>query len=336
MAESSFDKFTRLSGLLREGDLKPLYLILGPEQFLTTLFIKQVKDAFKKGYGDSGEISILHGEDVKRDELESYLSGGGLFSSASLVILHNISGLDANARKYLEQVAASNHQDLVLVLTHGESYRAPQWITKLGKLGQIIPADTPWDNEIPRIVRRFAEIRKKKIQPQAIELLMQMTGNNLALIEQEIEKLDLFLAETTDSITVDAVQESIAAVPHATLLNLFDAVNQRNSGSAIHALSDIISKDDSIPYLVISLYNHFNKILGYKDFSGFPDASTARAITGSNSPRYQRSLYSAANHYSRKELEAAMIELAEIDYQVRQQSVPAITYFSIWVANHLN
>ena len=336
MAETSFDKFTRFVGQLRTGALQPSYMILGPEAFLTALFIKNVRTVFKEKFGKTAEISMLYGDDLKREELQDYLSGGGLFSSATLIVIQNISGLDAGGRKLLEMVLARENEGLFIVLTHHESYRPPQWITKLGSYCQAIPAETLWENEIPRLVHRFAEIRKKKIQPQGVDLLMQLTGNNLALIEQEIEKLDLYLAEDEPVITVEAIQNSTAAVSHATLLNLFDAVNERNSAAAINAISEITSRDESVPYLVISLYNHITKLLGFRDHNVFPDSATARAITGSNSNTYQRKLFSAARRYEAGTLEAAVMELGEIDYQFRQKSIPTMTYFTAWVSNHLN
>lgn len=336
MAESSFDKFTRITGQVREGVLQPVYLVLGPETFLSSLFIKLMRTAFQKKFGDQGEITLLFGDDVrKREDLEGYLSGGGLFSSTSLIIIQNVGSLDPNSRKLLQQVVDQKKPDMILLLTHSESYRPPQWIAKLGASGQLVPADTPYENEIPRLVHRFAEIRGKKIQPRAVELLMQLTGNNLALIAHEMEKLSLFLGEDVEVITVDVVQDSIAAVPHATFLNLYDAVNQRNATKAVEAFHDIFSRDDSIPFITISLYNHMNKILGFTDHNTFPDNATARAISGSKSPRFQRGIFNATKQYNRTELEDALCELAEIDYQCRQQNIPPMTYFSTWVANHL-
>jgi len=335
MAETSFDKFTKLSGYLREGVLKPVYLLLGPDLFLTTLFLSQLKAEFKKKFGATGEISLLYGDDLKRDDLDGYVSGGGLFSSATLVIIQNINGLEPSARKLLEKVVERENQGLIIALTHPESYRVPQWIGKIGQHAQLVPVDQPFENEIPRIIHRFAELRKRKIHPQAVELLMQLTGNNLAMIEHEIEKLDLYLDESDATITADTVQNSIAAVPHATILSLFDAVNQRNGAMAIEAFSDICSKDDSIPYLVISLYNHLNKILGFKDYSTIPDTAVSRSISGSGAPKYHRILFAASQKYDAGELESALSELAEIDYRFRQQNIPAMTYFSTWVANHL-
>lgn len=336
MSETSFDKFTRLVGQLKAGDLQSSYLILGPEIFSTSLFISNVRKVFREKFGPSAEISLLYGDDLKREELQNYLSGGGLFSATTLVIIQNISGLDTGSRKLLEMVLTREHQDLFLVLTHDENFRLPQWITKLGSHCQVIPADHLFENEIPRIIHRFAEIRKKKIQPQAIELLVQLMGNNLTLIEREIEKLDIYLSEDESVITVEAVQNSIAAVSHATLQNLYEAVNQKNGPAAIEAIAEITSRDESIPYLVISLFNHLNKILGFRDFNVFPDNATARAISGSTSNRTQRNLFSAAKLYDSDELEAAVIELAEIDYQFRQKSTPTMAYFTSWVGNHLN
>lgn len=336
MAESSFDKFTRFIGQLRTGVVQPSYLILGPEEFLTNLFIKTVRTVFREKFGKTAEISMLYGDDLKREELQDYLAGGGLFSTASLVVIQNIAGLDVGSRKLLELVLARENEGLFIVLTHNEDYRLPQWITKLGSHGQTIPAVSLWENEIPRLVHRFAEIRKKKIQPQGVELLMQLTGNNLALIEQEMDKLDLYLPEDEHLITVEAIQKSAAAVSHATILNLSESVNERNGAAAIGAIAEMTARDDSVPYLVINLYNHINKILGFRDHKTFPDSATARAITGSGAPNYQHKLFSASRRYDAGTLEAAVIELAEIDYQFRQKSIPTMAYFTGWVANHFN
>jgi len=336
MAGTYFDKYTRAIGLVREGQLHPAYFLLGPEVFLTERFIGQVKSTFTEKFGDSGEITRLYGEDIKQAELEGFLGGGGLFSRANLVILLNVSGLEQNARKLLTRVLKNPHTDLYLVLTHPETYRLPQWLSKMTEQCAVVLTTAPFDNELPRIIQRLAQIQGKKIESAAIDLILQLVGNDLALIEREIEKLTLFLSESKELITVEAVQDSIAAVPNATLSNLFEAINQRDASLAIEALLDITARDESIPYLVISLYNHMNKLLRFADYDRFPDPATARKLAGTASSRTQRGLWGGSRRYSLPELKSAVGELAEIDYQFRQKNYPVMAYFSNWVAGHLN
>ncbi|MCF7796994.1 MAG: DNA polymerase III subunit delta [Lentisphaeria bacterium] len=339
MADSSFDKFTKITAQVRSGALEPAYLVLGSDTFFVSLFIKLVKATYQQKFGGNGDITQLDGNEVKkRDDLEAYLSGGGLFSSASLIILQNVNSLDAGSRKLLQQVVSQGNPDMFFLITHPESSRSkrvPQWVLRFAENGQIVPADTPYENEIPRLVHRFAEIRGKKIQPRAVELLMQLTSNDLALIEHEMEKLSLFLGEDAEMITVDVVQDCIAAVSHATVLNLYDAISERNAAQAIKAFHEIFSRDDSIPYVIISIYTHLNKILGFTDHRTFPDVSTAATIASSGSRFYQQKIFKASRQFSQDELEAALCDLADIDYQFRQASIPSMSYFTTWVANHL-
>jgi DNA polymerase III subunit delta len=152
--------------------------------------------------------------------------------------------------KYLEHPCPTGR----LILTV-KSWDARTRLAKaLPKVGRLIDVTSPKRWELPqRLIQYAAEAHDKRLSRDAVELLIELTGDELMRLYSEIDKLALF-ADNEKLITPKHI-ESLTG--HNRLFNAFaviDAVVADNVSQALERLRGMFAEDKSAEYTVVGAF----------------------------------------------------------------------------------
>lgn len=139
--------------------------------------------------------------------------------------------------KYLD--SPSSASSLILIVaswpTRARLYKM------VNAIGEAIDCSAPDQRKLVPWIRKAAERRGKKIAPDAVELLLEWRGADLAALDGELEKLSLYVGER-DSISADDVSALVTATAGPEAFALANAITRGRTGDALKALGGSLTR----------------------------------------------------------------------------------------------
>lgn len=319
-----------MSELTRSG-IRPLYLFRGRETLLFDKFVAAAKAKFQEDHGSSGELLLRWGTDLKTvDDLQSLLVGGGLFSTARLIIVQNIEHCGQSLKKTFAEVVANIPEGTYLILRYEGDDRRKPWLDRIQKRAHFVNIQPPNEGGMNRVINRLADLRELQISQGAIDQLIRLSGGDLNIIDQEIEKISLYLNGTETSVNEEHVSLISGLTEHARADDFLLAFDHRDRAAAVQALKEIARQgNESIPYLVVTIAYHITVMRLMKD----PRQPGVRLPWVPK--EVERQIAKGAALYSSEELEDALMELAAIDRGTRLGTTEILTSFTEWLSKIL-
>ncbi len=328
-----FEDYSAAIKNLKSQGILPLYVVSGSEILLFQKFVEAVRTHFENTHGQAGEIVQRWGVELRNvDDFRALVGGGGLFSTATLLIVHNIENAGPGLKKSLAALVKDLPENTHVILRYEGDWRKKDWLEKVKKLGRIINVETPFSSELRSIVVRLAAHRELTIQNSAVDHLIQISGGDLSIIDQEIEKISLYLNGAEANISEEHVNRLSGLTEHSRADDFLTAIDHRDRKAAIQALKEISRQgNESLPFLAVAFGNHMTRLRLMKDSSQDAKAYRMPYIR----PQLQRRMAKAAGLYTEEELEAALLELARIDRGTRLGTEDILTSFTRWVSKVL-
>ncbi len=142
----------------------------------------------------------------------------------------------------------------------------------LGKLGKVEVFDkvdagkSGWEEAAAEIVDRSARERGLRMGADALELFALFTGGERRLIENEIEKIDLYLGATRREVNADDVRLLVPLSRAGIVFELGNALAERNLNRALGLLDQLLFQGETaIGILLVALIPTVRNLLVVKD-----------------------------------------------------------------------
>lgn len=219
---------------------KPIYVLVGRDVMLQDAAKEQVVGAVigtsdpqvaVSSFDATAELSTV------LDELRTM----PFLAPRRAVIVRDAEAFVSAHRESLEKYLSSPSGNSSLVLM------VSTWLPKsnLGKLvdkvGQVLDCTTPAPAALPGWLKTAAAKRKKKIAPEAAELLALWAGADLGLLDSEIEKLSLYVGQR-EVITVEDVSKLVTSSAGPAAFALTNAITASNVKAALLELGRVLSQ----------------------------------------------------------------------------------------------
>lgn len=205
--------------------LRQAYLLFGNEPLLKQECGDQIKLAAQQtGFDERHAFTI----DAQLDwnQILDCTQAMSLFSARQIIELEvPESGLNANQAKALQEVIATLHSD-ILLLMHGPRLNKKQenakWFKSVAELGLYIPCNTPDARHLPRFIQGRCQHLGLKPDHESVLMLAQWHEGNLLALAQSLQKLTLLYPN--GELTVARLEEALSRHNHYTPFQLLDAL----------------------------------------------------------------------------------------------------------------
>jgi DNA polymerase-3 subunit delta len=221
----------------------------------------------------------------------------------------------------------------VLVLTV-DNWQADTRLAKmLPKVGTLISIKQPKTWQLPeRLIRYASDVHCKELAREAAELLVELTGDELGRLYNEVDKLALFAdSEWFDSahhperlqgvegetITLQHVEQLIG---HNRIFGAFaviDACLAGDSAQAVDRLRNMFAEDKSTEYTVVGAFAfHFRRLFNAKalfDKGVQPPEIAAKLRIWGNKDGF----FAQLRRLSLRQIGDTLGALAQIDYAIK-------------------
>jgi DNA polymerase III subunit delta len=295
-------------------ELRPAYFLTGTDRPKIGRALRRLRSRF----GDEA-VEMLVADAASGEDVTAALNSLGLFGAGRLVIVQGVerwkkADHDALAA-YLDDPAPGT----VLALVADEPPKEGA-LAKLisAKAGEVLAYDVPKPKDPSVWVRgEFARLGAQATD-DAARRLVEIAGDDVALLEQEVEKLATWAGG--EQIGPREVEQLAVPVHESPAWALSDAWGSRNVGEVLAACESELDKGTE-PFLVaVRLAGQVGLVRRAQALAA--EGLGAREIAG-RLKKHEFPIRKALGHaerYSRDELDAALVRLAELDAALKGAS----------------
>ena len=122
-----------------------------------------------------------------------------------------------------------------------------------------------WEEEATEIVQARAKKRKLQFDEEALELFVLFTGGDTREIENELEKIDLYLGKAR-TVNVDLVRELVPLTREGVIFDLSNALAARDLERALELVRQLLDQgENAIGILLVAILPTVRNLLLAKD-----------------------------------------------------------------------
>jgi DNA polymerase-3 subunit delta len=226
-----------LKTALEKGVFDRAYLFHGDDDYLKEEKVRAVIERATEASTRDFNLEVRRGAEVDAATLGLSLDALPIMAERRVVIIRDVTLLRKDARATLDRYLKRPAGDVVVVLVAGGSTKPDSPLFERATAIEFRPLT---EDELAKWVLRRVAGLGMNITPDATGLLCSATGNDLALLAGEIEKLRSFTnGGEIDEVAVGAV---VGVRRGETLGDLLDAMGQRDGATAVALLERVLSQ----------------------------------------------------------------------------------------------
>ncbi len=295
---------------LERRQLRPLYLFFGEEEFLMQRALKRLEEALRD---QTGEAPLKVTREATETPLAEFLAEtrvGSLWGSGQLLVLRRAEAVPAaELQAVTDYLSHPAPRTWVVLLAEGlkarDLARNPVW-------SGVQAADAALgffrlkEEELYRWLTREAGTLGKNLTLAAAQRLVEIVGENLWELMQELEKLALY-AGKEKSLTPNLVNQ---LATHSRTYNIFalvDALGEAGVQKRLTALAQLLDLGEEPPKILGMLARQLRFLIRMKEGGA-----------GLNLPQWHmKKLAQQAENFSEAALRSHLLRLHQTDLHLK-------------------
>ncbi|MGA9349781.1 MAG: DNA polymerase III subunit delta [Anaerolineae bacterium] len=308
------------------------YLFHGEDEFSRS----ETLAALKEKMGDPGlaelNTTVFDGSKVTLGELQHACGSVPFMADRRLVIVQGLlarleskgeeRALSAWQKEYLEgltQYLRRLPETTRLVFVEDRPISEANPVHRLAladERGHVKEFEPPQGRALNRWIEERVRKKEGQIDPAAVETLAAFVGNDLRLLDQEIEKLIAYV-DRARPISEDDVRLLVSYVREANIFEMVDALGQRDSQQAAKLLHQLLDEGEHPLALLGMIVRQFRTMIQVKELNaqGLSQQDIAAKL-GLHRFVVKKAVRQAMN-FSMEQLEAIYRKLLETDVAIK-------------------
>lgn len=299
---------------MSSDELLPVYLLTGTDRPKHRRALSRLRERF-----GAESVELLSADSTGGEDAVAACNALGLFAGdgGRLVVVQGVERwrkADAEAiAAYLKQPAPG----AVLALVAEEAVKNPALVTACEKHGQVLHYEVPKPANLHAWVRKEFDRRGAVADPEAARALVEICGDDVLALSGEIDKIAAWAAG--ERISRRDVEELAAGGREAAAWALTDAWGARNLPALLAACELALERKDAFA-LAVGLASHVGRVRAAQALAeeGLRSKEVAARLKIKEFPA--RKVLAHAEKYSRDELDAALLRLADLDVAIKGAS----------------
>ncbi len=257
-----------------------IYLLFGEDELSLQETLTSIKNDVGPDELRDVNITKLNGDEVKYDELTATCDTVPFLSDKRLVIVEGLLGRltqatsRAGGRDDSRQSKSSEWDGLlerlsamppttVLVFVEGRLNTNSALVNKLRPLADVRSFPLPGRNDLRGWIADRAAKLRVDIEPGAVNTLAETIGNDVRVIDMELQKLALY--RWGGKVRQQDVEDMVSYVKEASIFEAVDAALGGQTGRAIQLVHNILDAGRPPSYLITMIARQVRLLLLAKD-----------------------------------------------------------------------
>ncbi|HXV12944.1 MAG TPA: DNA polymerase III subunit delta [Candidatus Krumholzibacteria bacterium] len=318
--------YKKLFDEVRQGRVKALYFLHGPEEYMKREFVRELVGAALPDAERTFNLDVLHGDEFDAQAFDDRLMSFPLFSARRVVILRNFEALSPSNRERVIERAGGVPDSMTLVVESNDEKLETAAHKKLAALAAqrgVAFAFGPLD-ESESLERALARFRREGVQidPDALDLLVESVGTQLMDLANEIDKI-LLSASDTKTVTRERVASVVGKYRTESLFSLLDGVGVAAPATTLSRLSSLLDAGEEPVFVVAMMLRRVVALLEVRHVVAergravSSDRALADSIAATQSPYFAGKLREQAARTTSRALETLLANLRWADLRLK-------------------
>ncbi|MBT4277363.1 DNA polymerase III subunit delta [Candidatus Falkowbacteria bacterium] len=307
-----------------------IIFLYGEDTFRSKQKLKEFKGKFTRDI-DKSELNIatINGERLDVEKFKQAILTGGFLVKKRMVIIENLISKN-KGKKVLDEIVdlikdknINTVNNIIIFWEEIGSKSKKGWQGKVLsgtlfnylKTGKYVFEFLLLNNpKLAEWVKSQFKNKDKEIDPQAVNLLVNLVGDNLWKMNNEINKLASY---QDNIISVQDVKKIVSETFQENIFGLVDAIAEKNKKLFLELLNSHLKEGVEITYLLAMLIRQFRLLLSAKSMlQGNPYANLSTEL---KVPIFvERKIKNQSAKYTLTELKNIYKKLLQIDIKIKQ------------------
>ncbi len=295
---------------------KAIYVISSEELFFLDKIINQVQENYLPKEAQEFNQSILYGKDVTANYILDLSREFPFFGDRKLIIVKEAQEvkdwepLVTYAKKPLEST-------LLIICFSKKPDGRSSWVKQVKSMDFYYEFKSLSDYQLPGFIKSTAKELDIKMDDEAQMLLVDYIGNDLATIQNELEKLKLNISKS-HKVTKDDISRFIGVSKEFNVFELQKAISLKDHRKIFWICSNMAhhSKTNPLIATIAGLFNHFQKLWIAKIYGNLNDDDLNK-IMKLPFKYFIKEYREAAQRFSIANIELAINLLKEYDLKAK-------------------
>ncbi|MEG0022022.1 MAG: DNA polymerase III subunit delta [Bacilli bacterium] len=296
-----------------------IYLLYGKEEYLLD---KETKKLLKNE--DPLNINTLSMNNDRLEDIIEDFQTISMFSDEKIVVVKDSyvfsskkCNIDQDVKlleSYLENINPSTK--IIFLLNEIKLDERKKIVKQIRKIGTIKEFNKT-DDIFGIVKEMFGEYQ---IELNVIKTLIDRVGDNLEMLNSEINKIKIYAIDKKEILEEDIVKLTSKNI-EADMFVLIDYIINKDKKNAIITLKELIKNNEEPIVMIISLANKLRMIYQTKEFykKGYTDTEIA-SILGVK-PGYLYYMKNSLNKYESDNIIDLLEKLADLDYKIKSGEI---------------
>lgn len=227
----------------KPADMPGVIVLTGEERVLKTGTVDAILKTVLPNEDDAP--TRFSGKDASLTAVRDELQTVSMWGDRRVVIVEDAADFVSEHRAALEKYAAAPSKKSVLILDVKTLPKNTKLFGIVSAQGLIVECTELKGAALTRWIQEIAQQEhSKKLTREAVDLLVELAGTSIGLLEQELQKLSSYAGEQT-TIDAEMVRKMVGGWRAETTWAMTDAVREGRSGDAISMLDKLLASGEA-------------------------------------------------------------------------------------------
>ena len=310
-AKSSFDQ---LKQHIRNKTLPGMVLLYGEERYLRLQYLTKVMDYYGGKKGDMN-TDMYEGKNVNVgaviDQAETLP-----FLAETRVMVFQDTGLFKSGGDQLADYLQSPCETSVFIFCENEVDERCRLYKTVKEKGAVAQIDEQTRETLQSVIGVFLKKEGKRISVETAGRILDKTGNDMAMLRSELEKLVSYCMDK-DVIETEDVEIICSQNIEDKIFELIDAISEKNARKAMELYYDMLALKEPPIKLLVLMEKQFNQLLQIRLLRDEGEQRDTIAGKVGINPYFIVSYMNRASKYSAEELRRIFELAIETDEEIK-------------------
>ena len=285
----------------------PIYFLRGNDHFLQNFFIEKLSEKY---FGSSKiEKVLMLPDDMSGKEIVDRITTTDLFSTKKIFIIRDPQKIKGKASIDLANFFKNPVADCVTVFLNDDWAIKSSFFRKVEANAIQVDVQTPFANDLKKWTKFLIKKRGKTASLHVENTLIELAGDSLAHLDNEIEKICLIIGNRS-AIEIEDIEKFSGWERDRQRWEFLLALGEKKYSRAIFLGRSLITKSESMLSLIIPITALFQEMLFHKMQNG--TFNTYRGYIPLP-PSVKKRVSYFSRSFKMAEIEGALRILSEID-----------------------
>lgn len=303
---------------------RTVYYLYGDETFLMEREEKRLVTALVPPDMADFNYDLLYGNERKGEEIAAAAQTLPMFAQRRVVVVRRSEGLGERDLEVLGEYLKNPSPTTCLIFTGKKPDLRRRFFADLKKMGALVEFKPPYENQLVSFIGAEAVRLGNRIAPEAAELLVALTGNNLRELASQLDKLAAYAGEAKP-ITLDTVKTLASDTRADSVFDLSNSLGERQLATSLRKLQTLL-RDGQAPLMILAMVTrHFRQLWRLRELMArkVPQHELGRAL-GLKSDYFLPGLKKQAENFTLAEFRILFGRLFDTDLSLKSSRLKPV------------